>query len=313
MFTVFTQIHGLTYFNRLKSLMRKNQFLISLFGEITMSHTRNLNWLVSSQSNLQSWKLQCPKKQRNKKTVGLQENKESLLDIIKPQNTNDDDLVNTNVDNFQSQNEQLTLEIILKSTDCPLLPNIINELSNTNPLKWGGKTADDIFPYLLSDGNVLYKETTIKELQVISNEMRCCTGRIWITSNMNKNQMVNSIVKAFGGNIFVCDETRRKQRRIFNVDTLVQMCTNILKNHCYPIEHLQIPLGTLYQRENRNMWYRNATVEMTCKIPNHRENGDEIYMDLFSYPERNTQTGDLEFRTFDFTHILTNLRTQILT
>ena len=69
----------------------------------------------------------------------------------------------------------------------------------------------------------------------------------------------------------------------------------------------------MYQRENRNMWYRNATVEMTCKIPNGTENGDEIYMDLFSYPERNTQTGDLEFRTFDFTHILTNLRTQILT
>ena len=32
MFTVFTQIHGLTYFNLLKSLMRKNQFLISLCG-----------------------------------------------------------------------------------------------------------------------------------------------------------------------------------------------------------------------------------------------------------------------------------------
>ena len=98
-----------------------------------MSCTRNLNWLVSLQSNLQSWKLQCQKKQRNKKTVGLQENEESLLDIIKPQNKNDDDLANTNVDNFQSRNEQLTLETILKSTDCPLLPNIINELSNTNP------------------------------------------------------------------------------------------------------------------------------------------------------------------------------------
>ena len=57
-----------------------------------------------------------PKKQRNKKTVGLQENEESLLDIIKPQNTNDDDLANTNVDNFQSRNEQLMLETILKST-----------------------------------------------------------------------------------------------------------------------------------------------------------------------------------------------------
>ena len=182
-------------------------------------------------------------------------------------------------------------------------------------MKSNGKMADDIFPYLLSDGNVLYKETTIKELQVILNEMRCCTGRICrsITSNTNKNQIVNSIVKAFGGNIFVSDETGRKQKRIFNVDTLVQTCTNSLKNHCYPIEHLQIPLGTLYQRENRNMWYRNATVKMTCKIPNCRENGEETYMHLFSYPERNTQTGDLEFRTFDFTHILTNLHTQILT
>ena len=36
------------------------------------------------------------RKQRNKKTVGLQENEESLLDIIKPQNTNDEDLTNTN-------------------------------------------------------------------------------------------------------------------------------------------------------------------------------------------------------------------------
>ena len=70
------------------------------------------------------------KKQRNKKTVGLQENEESLVDIMKPQNTNDEDLENTNADNFQTQNEQIMLETILKSTDCPLLPNIINELSN---------------------------------------------------------------------------------------------------------------------------------------------------------------------------------------
>ena len=68
---------------------------------------------------------EAPKKQRNKKTVGLQENEESFLDIIKPQNKNDDDLANTHVDNFQSPNEQLMLETILKSTDCPLLPYIL--------------------------------------------------------------------------------------------------------------------------------------------------------------------------------------------
>ena len=94
-----------------------------------------------------------PKKQRNKKTVGLQENEESLLDIIKPQNTKDDDLANTNVDNFQSWNEQLMLETILKNTDCLLLPNIINKLSNTNPLKWDGKTADDIWQCVIQGNN----------------------------------------------------------------------------------------------------------------------------------------------------------------
>ena len=151
---------------------------------------------------------------------------------------------------FQAPTEEIMLETILKSKDCPLLQNIINELSNTNPVKWNGKTADDIFPDVLTDGNILQQETTIKELQVISNEMRCCTGRLWITSNINKNQMVNIVVKAFGRNIFVSDEKARKQKKHLNVDTLVQTCTNILKNHLYPIEHLQIPLGTLYQKEN---------------------------------------------------------------
>ena len=184
---------------------------------------------------------------RKQKTVGLQENEESLLDIMKPQNTHDEDLANTNADTFQARTEEITLETILKSKDCPLLQNIINELSNTNPVKWNGKTGDDIFPDILTDGNILHKETTIKELQIISNEMRCCTGRLWITSNMNKSQMVNVVVKAFGRKIFVSEEKARKQKKHFNVDSLVQTCTKILKNPSYPIEHLQIPLGTLYQ------------------------------------------------------------------
>ena len=61
------------------------------------------------------------------------------------------------------------------------------------------------------------------------------------------------------------------------------------------------------------MWYRNARVQMNCKIPNHTDNGQERDMEFFSYPERNLETAELEFRTFDFTHILTNLCTQILT
>ena len=263
--------------------------------------------------NTTDWDTAVRRKQKNKKTVGLQENEESLLDIMKPQNTHDEDLANTNADTFQARTEEIMLETILKSKDCPLLQNIINELSNTNPVKWNGKTGDDIFPDILTDGNILHKETTIKELQIISNEMRCCTGRLWITSNMNKSQMVNVVVKAFGGKLFVSEEKARKQKKNFNVDSLVQTCTKILKNPSYPIEHLQIPLGTLYQKENRDMWYRNATVNMNCKIPICTDNGKETNIEFFSYPERSLEMAELEFRTFDFTHILTNLHTQVLT
>ena len=36
-------------------------------------------------------------------------------------------------------------------------------------------------------------------------------------------------------------------------------------------------------------------------------------LDFFSYPEYSVERGQLEFGTFDFTHVLTNLCTQILT
>ena len=107
------------------------------------------------------------RKQRNKKTVGLQENEESLLDIMKPPNAHDDDLANTNADMFQARTEEITLETILKSQDCPLLQNIINELSNTNPVKWNGKTADDIYPDVFTNSNILHKETTINQISCI--------------------------------------------------------------------------------------------------------------------------------------------------
>ena len=115
-------------------------------------------------------------KQKTKRTVGLKENERSLLDILKPNTSVDEELDNTNVDNFAERNDNLTLENILRHPNCPLLHNILNELINTNTLKWSGKTCDDLFPEILTDGNVLIKNCTVKELQVIANEMQCCTG-----------------------------------------------------------------------------------------------------------------------------------------
>ena len=62
------------------------------------------------------------------------------------------DLENANVDVLTPDEDIINLEHVLKNIDCPLLPNILNELVNTNTQKWHGKNCDDLFPAILSDG-----------------------------------------------------------------------------------------------------------------------------------------------------------------
>ena len=77
----------------------------------------------------------------------------------------------------------------------------------------------------------------------------------------------------------------------------------------FPVEHIQIPLATVVQMETSKTWKANVTVNMKTVIPNM----EKKEIELFSYPELSMSRSQLEFCTFDFTHILTNLRTQILT
>ena len=52
---------------------------------------------------------------------------------------------------------------------------------------------------------------------------------------------------------------------------------------------------------------------MKAKIPSRSEKDQLQEINFFSYPEKDGENGHLNFQTFDFTHILTNLCTQILT
>ena len=148
------------------------------------------------------------------------------------------------------------------------------------------------------------KETNLKEIKIILLELRCITGQIWHTNDMLKAEKVNAIVKAFGGTNFA--EVKQCSKKIHNPDSLILCCMNVIKGNEFPVEHIQIPLASLLQIELHSKWCENATVPLTCRVPGGNIN-------FFSYPEFNMLHGQVKFRTFDFTHILTNLHTQILT
>ena len=153
-----------------------------------------------------------PKRNR---LIGLQENKKNLMDVIHPQNetiadkeVDDIDLdEGGGVDGVNINQPLFTLDEYLKSNDSVILQNVLNELKNVNIQKWRDKTIKDLFPALLTNGEMLMEETTVKELNIICMELCCATGRNWSSSNMVKAEIVNVIVKAFGG-----DSTETVQR-----------------------------------------------------------------------------------------------------
>ena len=246
-------------------------------------------------------------KLQKKKQIGLAENESSLLDILKVyRSEHDEDLDNINIDDITNNQQNTNLETYLKSGDCPLLENILNELQRKNLQKWESVTLDELFSEYLINGQTLLKETNLKEIGIIFLELRCISGCIWHTNDMLKAEKVNAIVKAFGGTNFI--EVKWHTKRIHNPESLILCCMNVIKANDFPVEHLQIPLASLLQIELdlRSKWCENANVPLTCHVP-----GGEI--NFFSYPEFNMLRGQVKFRTFDFTHILTNLHMQTLT
>ena len=122
--------------------------------------------------------------------------------------------------------ENIGLDDYLKSEQCSLLEHILNELKNVNQVKWFSITSDDLYPELLTNGESIMKELTVKELHVIAQELHCITDHTWHTSNMLKWEIVNSIVKAFGGEVIPADNISKHKKQVLNPETLTQMCTS---------------------------------------------------------------------------------------
>ena len=81
---------------------------------------------------------------------------------------------------------------------------------------------------------------------------------------MVKVKIVNSIVKAFGGVNTV--EVEHRKRKVFNPESLITYCVNYIKSNEFPREHIQIPIASLWQIQNKNNWYNNATIPMHCYV-----------------------------------------------
>ena len=105
---------------------------------------------------------------------------------------------------------------------------------------------------------------------------------------------------------------QRLLKKLFNPKSLISCCVNFIKSNDFPKQHIQIPITSLWQIENHHKWFSRATILLQCFVLQSMPDEGRL-MEFFSYLEFCGQRSELEFRTFDFMHVLTNFHTQILT
>ena len=270
---------------------------------------------IYSTRNARSSSAENKTTRRKKLVIGLQENEKNILSILQPSSASEtvtdvglgDDTLPDLVQN------DVIFEQFIQSDDCPLLKNILTELQQFNPTKWNNVETSYLYPQLLTDAQELMKTCILKEITIIATELRCFTGRCWFASNQLKAENCNMIVSAFGGNTFVPPENIRHREKLLQPESLFTLASGVIKSEFFPIEHIQIPLGTILQRENHCKWIKNATVNLFSPVPSESDSRVVTTHEHFCYPEFSSERNQLEPRTFDFTHILTNMRCQILT
>ena len=226
--------------------------------------------------------------------------KEMVETILQSNEENDTD--------YDSVAEE-SLSNVLLDPRCDLINDIHAHLIYNDTAKWASKNQRDIYPLLLTDGESLLKNCTVAEIKTICGVIEHHTKRKWFISGAVKAVNVNVIVLAFGGSKTVAEESARRQSvaPVFNPVKLATLAKNYMKKAVYEKIRLTVALGTVVVCFQHRRWLRNATVLLEVDVP-----GESKQIQLFAYPERNNETKVLELRTFDYTHILTNMRSHVL-
>ena len=117
------------------------------------------------------------------------------------------------------------------------------------------------------------------------------------------------MTKAFGGDTFLDIPTHSINKKT-KVKTLQQLAKEVLLDDTYKVEQLQVALANAIHSEKREQWLHNCPIHLSAYIPHVWE--DHLEFEMFSYLEFSLKRQQVEHRTLDYTHILTNMKTHIL-
>ena len=158
---------------------------------------------------------------------------------------------------------------------------------------WSDYSEEDLFPHILMDKQSLLSLTR-HDLHIIIKEIDKVTVQKLFFPKDNKDTRAAKIAFLFGSGQLLYSTPQK-------VPELKQLAHDIVEK--FPLPVLQSVYAGALHTKHKRIWKRNSTTDMTAYIPVLDE-----HFPLFYYPDMSKVWNQIEFRTLDYTHQLTNLR-----
>ena len=252
---------------------------------------RHINLLGINPTKEEIDKFNQNRKHTSYNKAGLRDTDVNILSTL-PQNIINDICDENSVDMIH----QLDLGKALTSEKLNILDDICSALRPLDS-KWENCSPETIYPNLLTDKHELSSQCRHVELNAIGDALKTASERQVFLKSDSKSKKVDTILYLFGGQDFY-DTSIRK------VKPLKQLCSNIVGE--WELLILQCIYAKACHVKNKMFWKSRCTVEMTGHIPILSCN-----YPLFSFPEFSSVRQQIEPRTMDYTHMLTNIRSLI--
>ena len=145
------------------------------------------------------------------------------------------------------------------------------------------------------------------EMDVINEEVMSCFGKQLFQKKDVKSVRIDKIALQLKKipQLFEYSSSE-EERNEMNPPNLLEIVRNYIMKKEYPKDFLAAQLCKINHEEYVTQWENKSTVPVNIYLPFIEKNHV-----IFNYPEWNVERNQVEMHTFDYTHILNNLRYHI--
>ena len=191
------------------------------------------------------------------------------------------------------------------STGSSCIKKILKGLQTlNNKHNWKRENIDSLLQKYMSSKASLNK-LFLYEMDLINDQVYESFGKYLFNKKDKKDMRVKKIYTQLKQmpQLLQYETSSDEGENLFQPKTLFTILNSFISSGKYPKEFLAAAVCKVYHMEVVSQWENNSPVPVVLNIP--LANTDHI---IFNYPEKSSERDQIEMRTFDYTHILNNLR-----